>query len=181
MGERCDYSTTVTTNGVTSLKYGDQHAIYYQPETITDYELGYRGTIMPGVKIDTNLFYYDYKNLQLSAIIPINGANQTVTTNAGKASVLGWEFETQLTPAKGVNLTLGVDLTDGHYRQFCPSGLTARAGAPPTHRVRSPIMPGKSWIARPQPCSMPTPPTRSLWVRAKWLPRWARATPRPIR
>jgi iron complex outermembrane receptor protein len=69
MGERCDYSTTVTTNGVTSLKYGDQHAIYYQPETITDYELGYRGTIMPGVKIDTNLFYYDYKNLQLSAII----------------------------------------------------------------------------------------------------------------
>jgi iron complex outermembrane receptor protein len=49
------------------------------------------------VKIDTNLFYYDYKNLQLSAIVPVNGANQTITTNAGKASVLGWEFEAQFT------------------------------------------------------------------------------------
>jgi iron complex outermembrane receptor protein len=114
-GERCDYSAP----------NNDQHAVYYQPETLTDYEVGYRGTILPGVKIDTNVFYYDYKNLQLSAIIPVNGALQTVTTNAGKASVLGWEFETQLTPVKDFNLTLGFDLTDGHYTQFCPSGLDA--------------------------------------------------------
>jgi len=36
-------------------------------------------TMGPGIKIDTNLFYYDYKNLQLSAIIPVNaipGTNQ---------------------------------------------------------------------------------------------------------
>ncbi len=110
-GERCNYAL------------GDQHAIYYQPETLVDYELGFRGTIFPGVKIDTNLFYYDYKNLQLSAIVPVNGANQTITTNAGKASVLGWEFEAQFTPVHNFNLTTGIDLTDGHYRQFCPSGL----------------------------------------------------------
>ncbi|NKJ44287.1 TonB-dependent receptor [Novosphingobium sp. SG720] len=120
-GERCDYSTVVT--GTTTLKYGDQHAIYYEPETLTDYELGFRGRVAPWMKIDTNLFLYDYKNLQLSAIIPINGANQTVTTNAGKARVLGWEFETQFYPTRDLNLTLGVDLTDGHYTQFCPSGL----------------------------------------------------------
>ena len=110
-GERCNYAM------------GDQHAIYYQPETLTDYEIGYRGTVAPGVKIDTNVFYYDYQNLQLSAIVPVNGALQTITTNAGKASVLGWEFETQLNPMKGLNVTAGFDLTDGHYRQFCPSGL----------------------------------------------------------
>ena len=55
----------------------------------------------------------------------MNGALQTVTTNAGKASVLGWEFETQLNPVQNLNMVLGVDLTDGHYKQFCPSGLTA--------------------------------------------------------
>ena len=121
-GERCDYSTK-DANG--KLVYGDQHAIYYQPETLVDYELGFRGRIAPGVRVDTNLFYYDYKNLQLSAIIPVNGALQTVTTNAGKASVLGWEFETQLNPVRNLNLVLGLDLTNGHYRQFCPSGLTS--------------------------------------------------------
>jgi len=128
-GERCDYSTVVT--GTSTLKYGDQHAIYYQPETLVDYELGFRGRVAPGIKIDTNLFYYDYKNLQLSAIIPVNGALQTVTTNAGKASVLGWEFETQLNPVQNLNATLGLDLTDGHYRQFCPSGLTASGACGP--------------------------------------------------
>ena len=122
-GERCDASTTQTVGGVTSLKYADQQAIYYQPETLTDYELGYRGKIADGVRIDTNLFYYDYTNMQLSAIIPVNGALQTVTTNAGKASVLGWEFEAQFNPMAGLNATLGVDITDGHYRQFCPSGM----------------------------------------------------------
>jgi iron complex outermembrane receptor protein len=35
-GERCNYAL------------GDQHAIYYQPETLIDYELGFRGTIVPG-------------------------------------------------------------------------------------------------------------------------------------
>jgi len=128
-GERCDASTLTNPalpfNKVTNpLKYADQQAIYYQPETLTDYEIGYRGTITKGVKIDTNVFYYDYQNLQLSAIIPVNDALQTVTTNAGKASVLGWEFETQLNPVKDLNLTLGFDLTDGHYKVFCPSGLT---------------------------------------------------------
>jgi iron complex outermembrane receptor protein len=112
-GERCNYAV------------GDQHAIYYQPETLTDYEVGFRGTIAPGFKIDTNLFYYDYKNLQLSSIVPVNGANQTITTNAGKASVLGWEFEAQYAPVKGLNLTAGIDITDGHYNQFCPSGLNS--------------------------------------------------------
>ncbi|WP_022678317.1 TonB-dependent receptor [Novosphingobium sp. B-7] len=120
-GERCDYSTPGATPG--SLKYADQHAIYYEPETLTDYELGFRGRVAPWMKIDTNLFLYDYKNMQLSAVIPINGANQTVTTNAGKARVLGWEFETQFFPMRDLNLTLGVDLTDGHYTQFCPSGV----------------------------------------------------------
>jgi iron complex outermembrane receptor protein len=120
-GERCDYSTVVT--GTNTLKYGDQKAIYYEPETLIDYELGFRGRVTPWMKIDTNLFLYDYKNMQLSAVIPVNGANQTVTTNAGKARVLGWEFETQFFPTRDLNMTLGIDLTDGHYTQFCPSGL----------------------------------------------------------
>lgn len=133
LGERCDYSTLVNPSlpynaSTNPLKYADQHAVYYQPETLVDYEIGFRGRIAPGVKIDTNVFYYDYKNMQLSAIIPVNGALQTVTTNAGKASVLGWEFETQLAPTNNLNLTLGIDLTDGHFRQFCPSGLTASGG-----------------------------------------------------
>jgi iron complex outermembrane recepter protein len=132
-GERCD-AVTLTNPALplqpnpkaanyNPLKYGDQQAIYYQPETVTDYEIGYRGPVAKGIKIDTNIFYYDYQNLQLSAIIPVNGALQTVTTNAGKASILGWEFQTSLNPNKDLEVQLGANITDGHYVQFCPSGL----------------------------------------------------------
>ncbi len=53
------------------------------------YEMGYRGPVFDGVRVDANVFYYDYKNLQLSSLLNINGAPTQVTTNAGESSVLG--------------------------------------------------------------------------------------------
>jgi len=114
-GERCD----------ARAPFNDPQAIYYNSETLTAYELGFRGKIAEGIRVDLTGFYYDYKDMQLSSTLNINGAPTLVTTNAGKAVVKGLELETVITPAPNHRFTLGVDLLDGHYKEFCPGGYTA--------------------------------------------------------
>ena len=119
-------TTKVTSAGERCLPT-DPQAIYYDAETLTAYELGFRGKVATGVRIDATVFYYDYKNLQLSSQLNINGAPTLVTTNAGKASVKGLELEAVLNPAQNHQVTLGMNLLDSHYTKFCP-GINA-AGA----------------------------------------------------
>jgi iron complex outermembrane recepter protein len=126
-GERCDGSTLVNpalpfNSATNNLKFADPQAIYYRPETLTAYEIGYRGSVAKGVRVDANIFYYDYKDMQLSSLLNINNNPTLVTTNAGKASVLGLELETVLTPAPNHQVTIGLDLTDAHYTTFIAGG-----------------------------------------------------------
>ena len=135
-GERCDYSTLTNpalplqTNkklpNYNPLKYGDVSAIYYQPETLTAYEIGYKGRFADGaVRVNAAAFYYNYTNMQLSGVVSVDGAPSTVTTNAGKASVKGLELETVLTPAVNNRVTLGLDLLDAHYSSYCAASDTS--------------------------------------------------------
>jgi iron complex outermembrane recepter protein len=111
-GEICDARAPVSS----------PQAIYYQPETLTSYELGYRGPIMRGLRIDTALFYYDYSNMQLSSLLNINGAPTLVTTNAGKSTIFGFEFEAIVNPAPNHEFRFGFDITNAKYKNFCPGG-----------------------------------------------------------
>jgi iron complex outermembrane recepter protein len=131
-GERCDNSTLTnaalpyqpndTRPNFNPALYGSPQAIYYQPETLRSYEIGYRGPIMPGLRIDTGFFYYDYKNMQLSSLLNINGAPTLVTTNAGKSAIKGFEFEAIVNPAPNHQFNFGFDITDAKYKHFCPGG-----------------------------------------------------------
>jgi iron complex outermembrane recepter protein len=113
-GEPCVYSSS------------QPQAIYYKPETLTAYEIGYKGKMFGNVlRINADVFYYDYKNLQLSGIVNVAGAPSTVTTNAGKASIKGLELEGILSPNRYNRLTFGLDLLDAHYTQYCPHVDTA--------------------------------------------------------
>ncbi len=114
-GERCN----------AAAPFNDPQAIYYQAETLTAYELGYRGRIAEGVRVDLSAFYYDYNNMQLSSLLNINGAPTLVTTNAGKSVIKGIEMQVVLNPAPNHQVTLGANFLDGHYRKFCPGGTTA--------------------------------------------------------
>ncbi|MDE2595491.1 MAG: TonB-dependent receptor [Sphingomonadales bacterium] len=122
-GDGCStgLTTKITTKGESCAPTLPQ-AIYYQPETLTAYELGYRGRIMDGLRIDTSVFYYDYKNMQLSSQLNINGAPTLVTTNAGKSSVFGLEFQAFITPVKNFSVNVGFNITDAKYKHFCPGG-----------------------------------------------------------
>jgi iron complex outermembrane recepter protein len=126
-GERCDAKTLTNPalpfNATTNpLRYNDPQAIYYAPENITAYQLGFRGPVMDGLRIDAGLFYYDYKNMQLSSLLNINGAPTLVTTNAGKARIYGLEFEAIINPADNFQVNFGINLTNAEYKHFCPGG-----------------------------------------------------------
>jgi iron complex outermembrane receptor protein len=112
----CDEALTAT------LCYNDPQAIYYQPENVTAYEIGYRGPIMDGLRIDLTGFYLDYTNMQLSSLLNINGAPTLVTTNAGRARVYGIEFESTINPTDNLQFKFGMNITDAKYKHFCPGG-----------------------------------------------------------
>jgi iron complex outermembrane receptor protein len=87
----------------------------FKPETVYDYELGLKSTLLDGrLRTQINGFYMDYRNLQLLSYIPpatvaLAGANGVV--NAGPAKI--WGFEAQ---AQGRFGGLGIDLGVSHVK-----------------------------------------------------------------
>jgi iron complex outermembrane receptor protein len=139
-GENCVYGQPYLPGAQAQLA-----AVYYQPETLTAYEVGYKGKLMGGkLRLNASAFYYDYKNLQLSGIVSVGGTPNQLTTNAGKASVKGVELEAIVQPDSHNRLSPGLDLLDAHYTQYCPhyntsnvcndTGLGASSTARPTPR-----------------------------------------------
>lgn len=99
--------------------------LYYQPETLTSYEIGYKGRFLGDtVRLSGDIFHYEYKNLQLSqiALIPGGGVNQ-VTQNAASARVTGLELEASLRPDSRNVIDIGLTLTNAKYKAYCPQGF----------------------------------------------------------
>jgi iron complex outermembrane recepter protein len=80
--------------------------ISFRPETVTSYELGYKGSPLPGLDIAAAVFHANYKDVQIPGSAPctVNGIASFcgVTANAGKARFEGVELE--------ANARLGRDL-----------------------------------------------------------------------
>ncbi|MBC2666693.1 TonB-dependent receptor [Novosphingobium flavum] len=95
--------------------------IVYQPELITDYEAGVKGTVLDGrLYFSLNLFHYDYKNHQVSAVSPFGGA----TTFNAPAKVTGAELEGWIKPARNTRISYSVAVLDTKYGHFFPGALT---------------------------------------------------------
>jgi len=114
-GENCVYGQPYQTGATPQPQ-----AIYYLPETLTAYEVGYKGKFADGhIRLNADMFYYNYNNLQLSGIVSVGGAPSTVTTNAGKASVKGAEIEATFKVDDYNTIHLGADLLNAHYTSYC--------------------------------------------------------------
>jgi iron complex outermembrane receptor protein len=120
-GDGCLAGTT--TNGELCNQPRDPSVLFYQPETLTAYEVGYKARISSELRFSLSAFHYDYKNLQLSQIALVSGAPSTVTLNAGKAKVSGVEAEATITPDSRNRFDLSYNYLDAHYSAYCPKGL----------------------------------------------------------
>jgi iron complex outermembrane receptor protein len=104
-------------------------ALYYEPETLTAYEGGFKFRFTD-VRVNGALFHYDYKGLQLSSVTNACGGPCQTTRNAGKAKVDGVEFETTYAPGEHHRLDLNVNWLRARYADFKPTPAFDFAGLP---------------------------------------------------
>ncbi len=108
--------------------------IPYDPETVDNYELGFKSEWSDGrVRLNGSLFYMDYEDKQEEIGLPSDGATgQSITVfNAATATMQGLELELQaiLTEALSVRANLGY--LDSEYDEFAfvgPSGPVDNSG-----------------------------------------------------
>ncbi|MGC5799640.1 TonB-dependent receptor [Sphingomonas sp. NFX23] len=96
-------------------------ALYYEPETLTSYEIGLKTRFLDNaVRLNLSAFHYDYNNLQLSQTSTICGGPCTVTTNAAKAKIDGVEAEGVLVLSPRNRVDLSATYLDARYSRFAP-------------------------------------------------------------
>ncbi|MBT5241935.1 MAG: TonB-dependent receptor [Rhodospirillaceae bacterium] len=87
----------------------------FEPETLWSYEIGSKSELADGlVRFNTSAFYYDYKNLQVSAFKD----GLTVTTNAAEATVWGLEAEVHMRASEQLSINGSAAYLDATYDEF---------------------------------------------------------------
>jgi len=98
----------------------------FKPETVTSYEVGLKSTMLDN-RLITSLavFYGDYKDVQVPGSVGVDtdgdGIEDTftgVTTNAGKATLPGVEFEGMFRATDHWSFTWALGYLDAEYDEF---------------------------------------------------------------
>ena len=110
---------------------GIEGLLTYQPEDVTNYEIGFKGTYAGGrLQIMADVFYMDYGNRQNSINIPnppLPGKNiglygiddpLGVVTNVSSAVISGIEFEMRASPWDGGFVSLDIGVLSNEYDEY---------------------------------------------------------------
>jgi outer membrane receptor protein involved in Fe transport len=102
---------------------GASTSVQFQPakqESLLAYEGGYKLTLLDHrLQLDGALFYYDYKDKQLSNFVPDAVFGPLVAiVNVPKSRVLGSEVEATLVPVQGLSLRAAVTYVDTRITEF---------------------------------------------------------------
>jgi iron complex outermembrane receptor protein len=98
----------------------DAWLLYYDPENITAYEIGAKTRFSDKMVLNGAAFYYDYTDLQLSAVVNIGGTPGQITTNAAKAEVKGIEIESVFMPNVRHRINVNLAWLDAEYTDYMP-------------------------------------------------------------
>ncbi|MEY2927074.1 MAG: hypothetical protein RL367_1551, partial [Pseudomonadota bacterium] len=99
-------------------------ALYYNPETLTSYEVGIKTRVLDDkLRFNLSAFHYNYDGLQLTQVGPfcVGGTNCTVTTNATSAKVDGVELEGSLAASKNDRIDFSAAYLNARYGKFLPN------------------------------------------------------------
>jgi iron complex outermembrane receptor protein len=116
---------TSLSTGYKAGGFNDTDATPYQPEVLTSFEAGVKGRFFDNtLRLSLGAFAYDYKNLQLTAIVCKNNSATScgsLTTNAANASVRGAELEGSYSLTRVDKFVFGLAATDAHFKDYRPS------------------------------------------------------------
>ncbi|PHR62101.1 MAG: hypothetical protein COA43_00195 [Robiginitomaculum sp.] len=100
----------------------------YEPEEVTNYELGLKTQFLNNhVRANFSAFVMDYKNVQRTAVIVINGAPTATTTNAAEAKVTGFEAEVDVVANDYFSFGGSLGLLNPEYDVFDDNGVDRSA------------------------------------------------------
>jgi len=96
----------------------------YKPDTLTNYELGYKASLLEHqLTLDLSAFYIDWQNIQIET--DFNGI--TSNGNGGSARSDGFEGSAVLTPLHGLTLSANLAYTDAELTENAP-GVNGKNG-----------------------------------------------------
>jgi iron complex outermembrane recepter protein len=101
--------------------FGDLGTPAYEPETVTNFEVGLKSRLFGGtVSLDNALFYMDYSNLQVSTPQPnaATGEISLVTENAAKATIYGLESEYEWLITRNDRFSGYIALLNATYNKY---------------------------------------------------------------
>jgi iron complex outermembrane receptor protein len=104
------------------------HPLIFKPEYIDAYELGAKNTLLDGsLTLNGDVFYYDYKNYQISKIV-----DRTAINDNYNARVMGSEITADWEPAPGLrfNFAGGYEDTRINNGQYAIDLMDRTAGMP---------------------------------------------------
>ncbi len=89
----------------------------YGPESLTAYELGYKGIVAGPLSYATSLFYYDYAGDQINSRIVIAGTAVSFTRLV-PARIWGWESQLRYRFGEGTTATLSTSAERSEFTDF---------------------------------------------------------------
>src|SRR5690606_9956364 len=92
----------------------------FEPETVTDYEVGMKADFLDSrVRANLAAFTSDYKDAQreVFSLFP-DGSTGSLTTNAGAATINGFEADLTLLPLDNLTINATIAYLDASYDEF---------------------------------------------------------------
>ena len=86
----------------------------YDPESLTAYEVGYKGRPLGNLQINTTGFYYDYSKSQVSSLVNISG-NMVIYTRSVPVKIYGLEIESKYKPTPNDSIDLAATFLRSEY------------------------------------------------------------------
>jgi len=112
----------------------------YKPETLDQYEIGVKSDLIPAeLRVNAALFWYEYKDQQVSQIEVVDLQPTSFIGNAGKSERWGGEVEVQWLPTDDLMLSLAYSHIDGDFDEYATlEGLTTSIDASDLAKRTSP-------------------------------------------
>lgn len=99
--------------------FSPSEATIVDPEFVDAYEIGLKGaTLDRRLTFESAVFYYDFKDQQVSQLIPGSNATLQSLTNAAKTRVYGAEAEINAMPTEELFLQVKAGLLDAKFKEF---------------------------------------------------------------
>jgi len=91
----------------------------YKPETLTNYEAGFKSDLLDRrLRVNLSAFYQNYNNVHARIRDLVNGVLVQITRNAAKATLYGGELEVSARPVPALSLNGSVGYLHAKYNNY---------------------------------------------------------------